>query len=271
MFRTALGAFVRANISACNWVESYLPRSFTRSLLYRHELLVAGAMNAHPNQVILDIGGGHECPYAHHRQPELNTTIIAVDILESQLQANRAADWRIVANVCDPLPFQDSSIDILTTRSVMEHLQNNALFVRECSRVLRPGGRCVHVFPSRFAPFAILNRLLPTKFAQKVLYFIFPEWRDECGFLAYYNDCYVPKILSMFEAANLNVKMVECRYYQSIYFKFFIPFYLLLVGYDLAIWLLGARMLSCQVLLMAEKPSAHSQVLEANERAFRAG
>ncbi len=45
----------------------------------------------------------------------------------------------------------------------------------------------------------------------------------------------------------------ELRYYQSIYYTFFVPLYLLMVLYDLIVWKLGVENLACQMLFVARK------------------
>lgn len=46
--------------------------------------------------------------------------------------------WRI--NKDEQLPFEDSSFDVVTSFSVIEHQQNKILAVNEIARVLKPGG-----------------------------------------------------------------------------------------------------------------------------------
>ena len=249
----ALRGFFRANVRACDAIESLLPRSFNRSLLALHENRAAEEMNRRDGQIVVDIGGGHLCPFARHRQAGRGTILLALDILESQLRRNLVTDWRLAADACRTLPLADRSVDVIVTRSVLEHLRENEPFVRECHRILRPGGRCVHVMPARYAPFAILNRLIPERIGQKLLFYFFPEWKEECGFHAYYANCYHPRIEELFSASGFHVQEVQFRFYQSIYYKFFVPFYLVSLGYDFAVWAIGARRLACQILLIAEK------------------
>lgn len=52
------------------------------------------------------------------------------------------------------LPLPDSSVDVVVTLQVIEHLWDQAGFLRECARVLRPGGRLHCSTPNRltFSP-----------------------------------------------------------------------------------------------------------------------
>lgn len=248
-----LRPFFRANIALCDRIERALPRRFTRSLLYLHELTAAELMNTRPAQVVVDVGGGHLCPVARHRRADLGTRILAIDVLESQLRRNAVADERVVADACHPLPLRDGAADLVVTRSVLEHLPETRGFLAECARILRPGGFMVHVFPGRFAPFAVLNRILPNAVVRSLLGYFFPKWVDECGFRAFYRDCYYPKVVENFGSDELTLHALHLRYYQSIYFKFFVPLYLVFLLYDLVLWAADARLLASQVLIVAQK------------------
>lgn len=52
------------------------------------------------------------------------------------------------------LPVRSESVDVLATLQVIEHVWNHPEFVRECRRVLRPGGRLLVTTPNRltFSP-----------------------------------------------------------------------------------------------------------------------
>ena len=49
---------------------------------------------------------------------------------------------------CLPLGFGDESFDFVITFQVIEHIDDDAAFVREIARVLRPGGRMILTTPN---------------------------------------------------------------------------------------------------------------------------
>lgn len=57
----------------------------------------------------------------------------------------------------------------------------------------------------------------------------------------------------MIKKAGLSLDQVEYRYYQSIYFKFFVPFFIISLIYDLILWAFGIRILAAQMLVAARK------------------
>lgn len=245
--------FVQMNKRVCDSIERLLPQQFTRSLLYRHELVAAEKMNARAGQIVVDIGGGHQAPFARHRQRDLNTFIAGVDILPSQVRGNSSIDAGVVADVGKTIPFYDKSVDIFVTRSVIEHLPDNDGLFNEMARCLKKGGYSINVLPCCFSPFSIINRLLPPNIAKRLLYALFPQWRDSCGFEPFYRNCYFPRLIELIKQSGLSPEQVEYRYYQSIYFKFFVPFFIISLIYDLILWAFGIRLLAAQMLVVARK------------------
>jgi len=56
----------------------------------------------------------------------------------------------VVANVEEPLPFEDASFDVVVAGELLEHLQFPEAFVAEARRVLRRGGVFVGSVPNAF-------------------------------------------------------------------------------------------------------------------------
>jgi len=249
-------AFLNANIAICIWIESKLPNEFTRSLLFQHEMICANLLNAGANKSALDVGGGHLCPYAHRRDTSLESHLVSLDILFEQVKNNELADSKIVGDACGLVPLATQSMDVVTSRSVLEHLYDNDSFIEESFRVLREGGHSVHVFPCKWAPFAVINRILPNKLASWLVHTIYPNWQAECGFRVFYRNCDPESMASVFKSYGFEVEDVHLRYYQSIYFRFFVPFYCLSLLYDLAIWKLDLKLLACQMIIVARKPGS---------------
>lgn len=244
------------NVRMSDALERRLPSDFTRSLLYLHELTAAELMNARAGQTVVDVGGGYLCPFAQRRRPELSTRIVALDIDEGQLRANETADFRAVADAVRTLPLADRSVDLVVTRSVMEHLPDNRRFILESFRVLKPGRCAIHVFPCRNSPFSWLNRILPKRLSKWMLVTFFPQWQGEVGFPAFYKNCTYHEMLERLAEGGFAVEEVQVRYYQAIYYKFFLPLYLAMLVYDYLLWSLDARGLACQVMVIARKPTA---------------
>jgi SAM-dependent methyltransferase len=262
--------FVALNIAICDQIENLLPESFNCNLLYAHSLAVVEEISRRPPETrVLDIGGGRNSPFANRLPKGHRPTVVGLDIAESQISNNDMIDFGIVGDACGGLPLKNASIDIAVTRSLLEHLPDPRVTIVEIARVLRPNGVCIHVFPSRFSPFSVLNQVIPAKLGRRLLFALFPEWVHTSGFPAFYRYCDIRAMARIHEEAGLNIRLVEIRYYQSIYFKFFLPFYLVSLCYDYAICALKLPLLACQVLMIAGKPPRQVGTLTSADASVR--
>lgn len=248
--------FIAANRRLSRAVEDLLPQSFRRHLHTFYKYEVAEWINRRPGLVVLDIGGGKSCPFVQFIDEPWRHTIIAVDADEVELRRNPDLGDKLVADAAAPhLPFRDGSVDLIVSRSVVEHLRDNRAFFANCARTLRPGGALIHTFPCRFAPFALLNQILPNPLTRRLIARFHPQWQDECGFPARYDRCWFSAMRRLLESCGFENPRFAFRYYQSIYFDFFFPLYLVMLSYDLIVFSLGMRNLACAMLVTAERPA----------------
>ena len=70
---------------------------------------------------------------------------------------------------------------MLTSSSVLEHLPNVGGFLDEAARVLKEYAVMIHIFPGRYASFAVLNRVLPEHVKRRMLFASTPRPK---GFVA---------------------------------------------------------------------------------------
>jgi 2-polyprenyl-3-methyl-5-hydroxy-6-metoxy-1,4-benzoquinol methylase len=76
----------------------------------------------------------------------LGYTTVGSDLMRYPLQQASiiAPDAAVVCNdLRDTMAFADESMDIVLAADVIEHLQDGEMLVRECFRVLRPGGTVI--------------------------------------------------------------------------------------------------------------------------------
>jgi SAM-dependent methyltransferase len=76
----------------------------------------------------------------------LGYRVVSVDLFPPQRPAAEAA-W-VCADANDALPFRDASFDYVLSREGIEHLEHQMGFLRDCARVLRPGGKIVLTTPN---------------------------------------------------------------------------------------------------------------------------
>lgn len=89
---------------------------------------------------------------------ELGYAVVSMDLMPP---AERAAPlaW-VCADANQPFPFAGASFDYILSREGIEHLENQVGFVRECARVLKPGGTFVITTPNLMHLSARLSYLL---------------------------------------------------------------------------------------------------------------
>jgi len=248
-----LRSFRSINFALARAVNWRLPIAFRQSFQDLYAQRVSEFANRLRGGCLVDVGAGFILPAARYGQLDRRMSTLGMDISEAALRKNRDVGQRLVADACQTWPLDDACADMVISRSVIEHLYDTEKFASECRRVLKPGGRSVHLLPGRNAPFSVLNRLLPNRVSQRLLYWAFPHKEEELGFPAYYQNCAYPAILELFARHGLEVESVEFRYYQSTYFSVFFPAYLVSLAYDLLIWKLGIRRLSSQLLVVLRR------------------
>jgi SAM-dependent methyltransferase len=252
---SVLARFIAANQRLSKATEDRLPAIFKRHIQTLYKYKVAELVNRQRGQVVLDIGGGKECPFLYYLDTPQSHLIIALDLSEEELRRNHQLRHKVVADAAtNRLPFRNGLADLVVSRSVVEHIRDNAAFFENCARVLRPGGIMVHAFPGRYAPFALINQLLPNRLARRLVGYLHPEWleEDNFGFLAFYDRCYFSSLRDLLDYNGFENCSFDFLYYQSIYFNFFFPLYLVMLAYDLIASALGIRNLASGIVVTAE-------------------
>jgi SAM-dependent methyltransferase len=256
-----LASFIDWNRRACGLIRRFLPQA-REDLSNSYLEKVAEVMNGlPPGATVADVGSGRSCPFARLRGSGHEVSIVGVDVSADELELNRDVDERRVADVVRGLPFGDGEVDCIVSRSVIEHLPDTERFVFESYRALKPGGWAIHLFPSRFAPFALINQLLPHRLARGVLHALVPDSHGRLGFRAHYDRCYASAMAAAHERAGFELVDLQVSYYQSEYFTFFLPAYALSVAYELVPYSLRARNLAAYVLLVVRKPTTGAAAL----------
>src|SRR5262249_48012361 len=153
-----------------------------------------------------------------YRDPADGTRIVAVDVSEDEIRHNTDVDEARVGDIVRDLPFASGEVDMVVSRSVLEHLEDLDAFVAGAARVLRSGGHFVHLFPSRFAPFAIINRALPNWMGRRVMHLLHPRSVGINGFPAFYDRCYDSAVRSVLAARGMEIVDLKLSFYQSRYY-----------------------------------------------------
>ena len=123
---------------------------------------VLGVLESHKPGLLLDIPAG-DSPVST-RARELGYHVVGVELFPPPGFSGVQAD------ACAALPFADDSFETLISMEGIEHFENQAGFVRECARVLKPGGLMILTTPNvmhlsaRFSGFLTAQRAMKRGF-----------------------------------------------------------------------------------------------------------
>ncbi len=248
---------ISLNVRLSLVLHNRLPWRFKRDFFRLYYSLVADQIYRQRSRYVLDVGCGRRT-YFTRLAPSLPTVFVGLDSDIGEISHNRDLTHLVVSDAMEALPFANGSIDLVTTRSVLEHLTDTDQFFRESFRVLSPGGYFIHIMPGRYSPFAVLNRLSPNRFTKRLLNLLYPEIEGEWGFPAYYKNCSYKTIQLALERSGFEVEQIHCRFYQATYYRAFLPVYALFLAYDLILWMLQVKRLSSQIIVVARKKGSQS-------------
>ncbi|MDO8639017.1 MAG: class I SAM-dependent methyltransferase [Candidatus Daviesbacteria bacterium] len=240
------------NRTICQKIEQYLPHAHP-DLTELYNQIVAKQINTSKNLIVLDVGAGRTIPYISLLSPQANPTLIALDFNEKELAFNKHFDKKIVADLNEKLPLTNKSVDLIISRYTLEHLKNMDNFLKESNRVLKTKGKSIHLFSCKYAPFSLLNQLLPHKISHLLLSHFIPGGTDIHGFKTHYNYCNYSSVKKLFKKNGFEVKNLYLSYYQSRYYNFFVPFYLLSILYESILNLLNLKNLGAYILIESQK------------------
>jgi ubiquinone/menaquinone biosynthesis C-methylase UbiE len=223
-------------------------------VISHYKEMVAETIDDQPTgMVVVDVGGGKSLDYRTHVERG-RARIIAVDVSAEELRANEDVDETRVADATKHLPFDDAEVDLITSSSVLEHLPDIGAFLDEAARVLRDDGKMIHLFPSRYASFAVLNRVLPEAVKKKLLYGLYPNTKGICGFPAHYDRCYHSAIVRECRVRGFEVEVLELTYYgSSDYYRVFFPVFVASWLWELLASATSSRNLAAAILLKARR------------------
>lgn len=120
----------------------------------RHEVVYEHLAPRCADAVVLEAGSGEG--YGADLIAQVASHVIGLDYDDSAVAHVKARYPRVdmrQGNLAD-LPLPDASVDVVVNFQVIEHLWDQGQFVRECRRVLRPGGALFMSTPNRitFSP-----------------------------------------------------------------------------------------------------------------------
>jgi SAM-dependent methyltransferase len=120
---------------------------YLRDPYHRRRLTLAMDLLVDSGPLVADLGagGGEVCDWLARR----GVRPIACDVVPDAQRAARERGFDAVGlDVGGCLPFRSAGLDGILAGEIIEHVYDPALLLRECARVLRPGGMLVLTTPN---------------------------------------------------------------------------------------------------------------------------
>lgn len=184
-------------------------------------------------QKICEIGGGANPAIKPEVVGRRGLEYVVLDIAGEELAKAPPVYHKHVADVTKPGTELPAGCDLVFSKMLAEHVGDAPSFHANCLRMLRPGGRAFHFFPTLWAPPFILNWLVPESFSYWLLQ-KFQKGREREGnkgkFPARYQWCRGPTAaqLRRLESAGFEVERYigfygHEGYYQRRPFNLYLP------------------------------------------------
>lgn len=104
-------------------------------------------------------------------------TVIGVDVDKAVLTNPMVDEARLIA-ADGMLPLEDSSVDMIVSDAVFEHISNVEQFSSEIERVLRAGGWLCARTPNRWGYIGLGTNLIPNRWHVALLKYLQPTRKD---------------------------------------------------------------------------------------------
>jgi SAM-dependent methyltransferase len=113
-----------------------------------------------PEHVLLDAGCGRTAPILQKFRNR-SRRLIGVDLVDF---APMTDGLELYNTDLARIPVEDECVDLIMSRSVMEHVTDPAAVYAECYRVLRPGGHFIFLTGNLWDYAALIARAIPNRF-----------------------------------------------------------------------------------------------------------
>ena len=110
--------------------------------------------------VLLDAGCGRTAPVLVKYRGRARR-LIGVDLVEFPTSL---ADLELFNNDLSAIPIEDATVDVVMSRSVMEHVVDPLAVYREMHRVLKPGGHFIFLTGNLWDYAALVAQVVPNRF-----------------------------------------------------------------------------------------------------------
>jgi ubiquinone/menaquinone biosynthesis C-methylase UbiE len=121
--------FIELNRNISSLLEKRLPHYKFRIFHEFNNVVIDSITKLGNGAAIIDVGGGRRSPFIQYISKDI--AVIEVDISDEELKQNPDLASYKVCDVTKSLPFEENSVDLIMSRSSVEHLSNIDTFMAE--------------------------------------------------------------------------------------------------------------------------------------------
>ena len=163
-----------------------------------------------PGQVVLDFGAGRGAAYYEDSSSYRKSLrdlrgegrrIVGADV-DPVVCGNPWMDESIVIDIASPLPFPDSTFDLIVSDSTFEHVEDESRIAAELDRILKVGGWICARTPNRYGYVAIANRIVPGRVGNSLVRSAQPDRKAKDIFPAHYRMNTMRKLRRLFPTGH---------------------------------------------------------------------
>ena len=201
----------------------------TRTPLPRDRFRAELARELQPGRSVLDIGAGRRPVFARDERPA-GCVYVGSDVdADEMARAADEYDDTVVDDLTRFNPALEGRFDLILSWQVLEHVRPLDVAFENIRRYLKPGGKFAARMTGRYAPFAIINRLLPRRLGTFGMQKLMGRAPDTV-FRAYYDRAYHSRLTGMLR--SWHSFEIRPEYVGSNYFGFAPPLASLHRAYD---------------------------------------
>ena len=205
------------------WLSKIIDRKilrFSKEESYNNQILssINEVIHKHNPCTVLEVGGIDK-PLLH-RSKEIRYD--GMDI-EHKEHYEHIYDNFIVQSIEDQI---NNKYDLIISKAVLEHVQDNDASVKQMYQALRTGGYAIHYLPSKYHPYSLALRLLGPKWQRRLIKALRPWAANETGYPAFFDKCSPKEMKRLFQGKGFDYVKIKPFFRANDYFRFFLPFYI---------------------------------------------
>lgn len=209
------------------WSAQDLCRYFFSSSThpYRtYEMKVSSELSI--DDILLDAGCGRTAPILKKFEGKCKR-LIGVDL---EAPDNIDGIEYIQGNIA-AINLPDSSVDVVISRAVLEHVKEPLSVFKEINRILKPGGKFIFLVPNLFDYVSLISMVVPNKF-HKIMVSKMEGRNIDDVFPAYYKANTYSSIHKLCQQSSFNITYFKYLGQYSSMFMFNAFLFLLATAYE---------------------------------------